>query len=75
MSRAWLALFIFASRHSNPSRDTAARFILNLTQIWTSKAQISTKINLKFERKTLRRRIFSLDEAEMSRARARINNT
>jgi len=33
----WLALLIFASQHSNPSRDTAARFLLNLTQIWAFK--------------------------------------
>jgi len=53
----WLALLIFASQHSNPSRDTAARFLLNLTQIWAFKAQISIKFNLKFESKTIRRSI------------------
>ncbi|EET79026.1 hypothetical protein CAMSH0001_1106 [Campylobacter showae RM3277] len=50
-------MLIFASQHSNPSRDTAARFLLNLTQIWAYKAQISIKFNLKFEHKTFRRSI------------------
>ncbi|WP_298057806.1 hypothetical protein, partial [uncultured Campylobacter sp.] len=46
----------------------------DIFKMWVSVAQIC-KFNFKFERKTIRRSIFSLDETEMSRARARINNT